>query len=321
MNEKKDEIAEDEIDLREILGIFIKRKWWFLGTVAAILLVGLVFVFLQPANYKASYRFAVRGDYLNNDLSNSYPNRAEQLNYYTMDKISELFASMETESSMVPSDSVQINRLGDTNIFELSTTDPDPDIAREKGLVLIESFQGYMGQRAEEALDEVKSIIINDIEDFEDRIRIIRSERIPKLKDEVDVLYEDLDSYIVDYNINITRQLEETREGNIGFYNVVIPPNKISDSINLLNNDISFYRGELIGYENESLMLRRLYNNLLKDESLIVERVKWHTGTPFVEAENNIRRNLLVVLALSLIGGVVMVFVVNFASNIRKRRE
>jgi len=32
MNDKKDITKEDEIDLRELARIFVRRKWWFAST-------------------------------------------------------------------------------------------------------------------------------------------------------------------------------------------------------------------------------------------------------------------------------------------------
>jgi len=46
MDEEKKNIKEDEIDLREIFMIFIKRKWWFIGSILIILIIGLLYVFM-----------------------------------------------------------------------------------------------------------------------------------------------------------------------------------------------------------------------------------------------------------------------------------
>jgi len=50
MNDTTNITKEDEIDLIELFRIFIKRKWWFIGSVLIILVAGLLYVFIQPNN-------------------------------------------------------------------------------------------------------------------------------------------------------------------------------------------------------------------------------------------------------------------------------
>lgn len=44
---------DDEIDLRELLGILIDRKWWIIGTTAAFFIVGVLYALLAPPVYQA----------------------------------------------------------------------------------------------------------------------------------------------------------------------------------------------------------------------------------------------------------------------------
>ena len=58
MNKKpkgnKDIINEDEIDLREIFRVFVKRKWWFIGIFIVVLIAGLLFTFLKTQEYTST---------------------------------------------------------------------------------------------------------------------------------------------------------------------------------------------------------------------------------------------------------------------------
>jgi len=73
MNQNNENITEDEIDLREIFRVFAKRKWWFIGTVIVVLIVGCLYVFMQPVTYTATCRFDIGEDYANDKLSEFYP--------------------------------------------------------------------------------------------------------------------------------------------------------------------------------------------------------------------------------------------------------
>ena len=74
MNEDKNIKKDDEIDLREIFRVFVKRKWWFIGSVLIILVIGLLYVFMQPTSYLLTYQIEVNENYTNTKLSELYPN-------------------------------------------------------------------------------------------------------------------------------------------------------------------------------------------------------------------------------------------------------
>lgn len=44
---------DDEIDLRDLLGVLIDRKWWILGTTFLFALVGAAYAILTPPVYRA----------------------------------------------------------------------------------------------------------------------------------------------------------------------------------------------------------------------------------------------------------------------------
>ena len=81
MNKDKDIKKDDEIDLREIFMMFIKRKWWLIGSVLAVLIVGLLYVFMQPTNYLLTYQIKIKENNSNKILSELYPNYEKELNY------------------------------------------------------------------------------------------------------------------------------------------------------------------------------------------------------------------------------------------------
>ena len=46
-------VKEDEIDLRELLGVLIDRKWWIIGTTALFFIVGAAYALLASPVYQA----------------------------------------------------------------------------------------------------------------------------------------------------------------------------------------------------------------------------------------------------------------------------
>ncbi|PTA83868.1 tyrosine-protein kinase, partial [Kosakonia sp. H7A] len=44
---------EDEIDLRELLGVLVDRKWWIIGTTLVFLVLGTAYALLASPIYQA----------------------------------------------------------------------------------------------------------------------------------------------------------------------------------------------------------------------------------------------------------------------------
>jgi len=145
---------------------------------------------------------------------------------------------------------------------------------------------------------------------------------IASLEGELDELYPELDKYIVDYNVGLYDELEENKNsGNISFYNAMIPPNKISDEIEGLQKERSFYRQVVLENERKIIDLNNLRESLLKDEDIILDRINLLSDTPSYSMESNRMRNIAIVLILSIIIGVIVVFAVNFLSGLREDKK
>ncbi|GAH56943.1 unnamed protein product, partial [marine sediment metagenome] len=155
MNNKKVVMKEDEIDLREIFEIFIKRKWWFIGSVIIVLLLGLIYVFLQPVSYTAIYKVDVGRDYTNNKLSEIYPDSSKVLNFITVDYVSAIFktdsvfkslsniSEIDDYTKLIGSDSIKISLNEGTTIFDVSVSDSNKNLAGKIAVTLIESLEDY----------------------------------------------------------------------------------------------------------------------------------------------------------------------------------
>ena len=162
MDEEKKNIKEDEIDLREIFMIFIRRKWWFIGSVLIILIMGLSYVFMQSANYLLTYQIEVKENYSNNNLSELYPNYEKELNYISLTNVPVIFKSEYVfksldgiveginYNSLLKSDSVKIFLNENTSIFNISISNPDYDLADKIAKTLIGAFDNFVSDREKE---------------------------------------------------------------------------------------------------------------------------------------------------------------------------
>ena len=330
MNKDKDIKKEDEIDLREIFMMFVKRKWWFIGSILTVLIIGLLYVFIQPANYLLTYQIEVNENYSNKNLSELYPNYEKELNYILLVNVPVIFKSEYVFKSLneigkdidykkLPkSESVKIVLNENTSIFDVSVSNPDYDLADKIAKTLIDAFDNFVRNKGKIILNEVLGKIELDIKDLENENNNYESTIIVGLEDEVESLYAKLNRYIVDYNVGLSDELEKNKNSeNVSFYNVIIPPNDISDEISTLKNEINLYRQEVLENKSKIIVLNNLYKELLGDEDIILNRVELVSEDPMYEIQSNKMRNIAIVLILSIIIGIAFTFFVNFLINLK----
>lgn len=324
-------LEEDEIDLKEIFNIFKKRKWWFIGTVLIILIIGAIYIFLKPVNYETINRIRVEEEYINIDLYNFYENYKEDLNFFSLEEVPALFNSpqiFETANQisdkisdninlgeLFTSGKVKVTRVAKSNLFEVRVSDPNYELSTEINNSLVQAFKEYIKSQGQEIFNKILSKIDSYIKELETRNNILMDEKIKELETETENLYEELDKYIVDYNKRLYEQLN--KEVNSNFYNIIIPPNKIKDNIDALNNEIHMYKTKVMANEEEILGLKNLHEVLVDDETLITDRIEIVTEEPIYNIENNKIRDLVIVIILSLILGVAVVFIVNYIYGLR----
>src|SRR5690606_38428610 len=54
--------TEDEIDLRELVGVLIDRKWWILATTALFFVLSVAYALLAPPVYRAQAMVQVESE-------------------------------------------------------------------------------------------------------------------------------------------------------------------------------------------------------------------------------------------------------------------
>ena len=336
MDEDKNTKKDDEIDLREIVRVFVKRKWWFIGSVLIILAIGLFYVFIKPANYLLTYQIEVNENYYNKNLSELYPNYEKKLNYISLTNVPVIFKSEYGFESLDgtskedidynelrKSESVKISLNGNASIFNISVSNPDYGLADKIAKTIIDAFDNSIRNKEKTILNEIVGKIEQDTKDLENKNDNYENTVLINLEAKVDNLYAELNKYIVDYNVNLSDELEKNKKtGNVSFYNIIIPPNGISDKILKLQSEIDLYRQKILENKNEIIVLNNLRESLLNDENIILNRIDLVSEKPYYEiVESKGIRNLAIVVALSLLAGVVVVFIVNFGFSLKKRKD
>jgi len=70
------------ISLKDILKTFLRRKWFFIGSLVVILIIGFLLVFLKTPMYKSTSMLKVTEVYYDENLYRYFPEDAESLGIY-----------------------------------------------------------------------------------------------------------------------------------------------------------------------------------------------------------------------------------------------
>lgn len=331
MENKQSISKQNEINLKEASKIFARRKWWFIVSAIIILILGIIYTFLQPINCLVIYQFELEGDYSNSNLAKLYPGSELSLNYFTLENLPSVFKSTQIFESLknlpekvdygkiLNSDYVNIKQSGKSNVFTVNVSNPDCALANKIALTLINTFDDYVKNKNKEALGQIVALIDSDIGSFESKDQSLEQE-ILKLKGDIDSLYSQLYDYIVDYNINLASRLKTESQGSYSAYNIVIPPNKFEDEISFIKEDINRYKERIIANKSGAIDLSTLKDNLIKDEVIITDRVSLLSKNPIYENDDRRIRNIIVSIVLSIVVGMIVVFTANFFLNLKKKK-
>jgi len=332
MENKKSVLKQDEIDLKEVFRIFAKRKWWFVASFVVILILGLLYTFLQPINCQVLYQFDLEETYSNSSLFKLYPASEFSLNSFDSEntpsifKSANIFETLESLSEdvdysrLLVSDYVTIEQSIKANVFTVKVSDPECALASKIALALINAYDDYIISENKEALDQVLALMDSEIEGYEQKNRDLEEE-ISKIEDSIDAVYDDLLDYIVDYNIELASKLKEESQGSYSSYNIVIPPNEFEDEIAFIKDEVNIYKEKIVDNKSEIVDLSMLRENLVENEEVITDRVNLLSEIPIYETDNRRARNIIVTVALGIVVGIIVVFTANFFLSLRKNKN
>jgi len=78
----KEESLRDSMSLRDLLTIFLKRKWYFIIFFVAVLIAGLIFTFIKTPLYQSHSVIELKGIYYDENLYKYYPEEARELGVF-----------------------------------------------------------------------------------------------------------------------------------------------------------------------------------------------------------------------------------------------
>jgi len=304
MNQRKDIASEDEIDLRELFKIFIKRKWWFIGTFIVVLIAGLLFTFLNTPEYSSTSMLKVKEDYFLDSIGEYFPEEASELKIGSLNDVATELKLSNTLNEVIKDLNYDIDRNDldkainisvdeEKEILTLATTYNDPEITYKINKTLLDAYKREKNLEFSEAygriLQKIETKLIN-------------------IQEEIDKLSESAEEYIIGFNVKILSEIEKSGS-NIPF----IGTNYISPEIaGKLNYNLLVYSD-----------LKEISYILTENKDLFVNKVEVIEGPEVsdVVADTNYGRNIAISIFLALIVGFMMVFIVNYLVSLRKYKN
>jgi len=307
------------VDLKNMLDILKKRKWWFLGTFIVVLIFGLIYTFFIARNsiYSAKTLISMSRENLEYQelIVNSYPEYSSKLwliedrryvEFHSRKYINLIPLELESES-LLNNVSNELNELNmnldvnnlkrlirvevthDENYLYVSTFYSDPEGVVKINNVLLDTYFLMKEKEFEKVYNELLDRVNPEVYTLE--------EKLSQLSDEAE-------NYVLEFNKQLIRELKEKEQYNIEFTatDFITPEleNKINDTTKKYNS------------------LKNIRDNMINNKDLYTQRFKINSG-PEVQENLNYFRNILLSIAAAAAVGIIAVYFVGFIINVKKK--
>ena len=190
---------EDTIDLKTIFRLFLKRKWWFIGTFLVVLIVGMLYIISKPMLYEVKYKFNFEDDFLPDDYlmysesQKLFSNESVFIEAKDIPLIFEtdlIFRSLlnieeiDDYSDYISSPMTDLDMESDTSIFVLKIKNTDKELANNIAKNLIESL-------GIQVMDNDLEILTNTLVMIDEDIKLLEEEN-HAYKNDIAVLDEEI---------------------------------------------------------------------------------------------------------------------------------
>jgi hypothetical protein len=295
---------EDTIDFKTLFRLFLKRKWWFIGTVIFVLAAGIFYVFSKPVIYEARFNFKLNDDYVEDeylqyrDIQEIY-NRNQavfigikeiplilktDLIFKTLDELEDV----DDYKNVLSANVVSIDLDDDSSMFVLRVKDEDKQLAAEIGLKLIESLGIKIMENDKEIFDNTLDLINRDIKTLESETK--------DFEDKINLLNEEISNLSSGSDTSQTLNTIEEKQG-----------------------EALLYMEKIIDNEYEIKKLTDLYQVFSGEKDKVINRVELVSEKPRYSVENDRMINSIIVILLSLLTGIVVVLIVNYIYKLKNK--
>ena len=305
------------VDIKNILGVFKKRKWFFVGAFLAILFIGLIFTFFiaRDYQYRASTVVTLPTDNLKFQkiISDEYPQEASILWLNKEGKYSNNYFNQHFRDIPLEINSEEL--LNDV----VCNLDMDINSRYLKRLVLTEYggnesfFTVNTFYRNPEDAKKINETVIDTYISYKEKsFRKVYDELIGKVEEEIFTLEEDLsrmsliaEGYIISFNKELIENLSVEDNITIELKSTGFLPPELKNEIERITGRYNY--------------LRDILDNLVNNEKLYTSSIEIVAGTR-VDENFTYFRNILLSIVAALLISIVFIYIIDFIISIKNRR-
>ena len=320
MEKENNKYEPAAVDFNNILSVFKKRKWWFIGSFIVLLLVGLAYSFFiaRDYQYRASTVITIPADNLlyENRISDEYPEKANPLwlfkegkptnNYYNLHLKAMIMEINSDEFLGIINNNLDINlnpkllkkliltdHKPNEHFFILNTFYSNPDVAAKLSEQILFDYIDYRQKKFKPVYDELVHIVKEDISILEEELNHLSSEA---------------EGYISAFIENLIKDLPAGKEINIELKSSDFLPPELSSRINTVAARYDY--------------LKDILNNLEKNEKHYTGSISIVSDTGTVVEENfTLFRNLLISIFAALIISTIFIYIVDYIISVKNKKR
>jgi uncharacterized protein involved in exopolysaccharide biosynthesis len=159
-------------------------KWWLIGTIIIVLIVGFLFIFLQPPLYSSVSRIQIKQELFIEEIYEFYPSEAALLDFGKFDKAYRNMESIENLDQVRKNLDVNISNFDLERAIKLSwkwgtrkitieTTHKDAVLAFNINQAMLDFFVYEKNEKYSKAFDSLMSKIDVDLNNLEEELGTI----------------------------------------------------------------------------------------------------------------------------------------------------
>jgi uncharacterized protein involved in exopolysaccharide biosynthesis len=244
---KKEKMPEDEVKLKDLVSIFLRKKWIFLSFFLVVLIAGLLFTFLKVPQYQTYSTLKLKGVYYDENLYKYFPEEAKKLGIFAPEMdIKELESLVLNDITKSLREDVLLEDVAGKLDFKINKEELNKKISTlvdssNKVIRVIVTYNNEDGAfkinntlinaYIESSKKEKSEIIENVISEIDSRITSLQ-EQYEKENLEYDL--DSINSLIVDLN-KIKYNLENNKEVYTSNVEIVQEPSVPSEPVNADN--------------------------------------------------------------------------------------
>ena len=305
------------LDIKDIIKVFNKGKWWFTGVFTIILIISLLlaFNFNKNSQYGVKSQLSVNSNNIDyqNIISASYPEDSDKLWMVSTAKWWIIGTYLDRINNEIKSEPI-INELNkslglNTSNDELKKQIRVDIVTTTESNIVLTTYANDLDSAKKINESLIKIYTDKKTNEFNNAYNVLLKKIGDKLsiaQQELQGLSKEAEEYVYNENKKLLEGLAESVNSDIviNFSSSNFIPPELQNKINVITGEYN--------------LLTSIKKNLIDYKEMYINRIVVQNLSD-IEKNSFILRNILISFFASLFAGVIAVYIVNFVSKARRK--